>query len=163
MAAVNYGDASIILGQDPPTFTVYDESGTTLGTAWTMPDMTSADISVGFDSAETKSQTGEITQVRHTGEYLEATFQFRPKGTAEAGALTSAVLPGAGWTVAITGMKVIRAGKFTDAFNVGGSGILLNRWVCMPSRGSGEAQAPYTTSWTLRRYSGIVATSPVAD
>lgn len=167
MAAVAHGDPRLYLGMSPATVTMYNASGTDISAtnAYVTPQMTEADVTVGFEVSEHQNIAGEIAHRRCKGEYLEATFQFVPADTGvtptTADAVKSATLPGKGFSFAISGMKAIPMGGFADAFNCTST---TSPWFVQPGAGiRGPSQEMATVTVTARRYSGITSNTPVSE
>jgi hypothetical protein len=160
--ATAYGDNHLILGVAPPTFTMYDATGSDVTTGWVNPEMDEASITVGFTAKEQMDTSGEISQIRFHGEYLEATFTLRPTSTNSAQTMKSARLPGAGYSFAISGMKIIQMGSFADAFNTNGSST--QPWFAQPGASlRGPSQEAATVTVTCRRYAAITSRTPLTE
>ncbi len=166
--ATAYGNAHVILGQSPPTITMYGKTGTDLGAAYVNPAMDEASVTVGFTHTEVVGTSGEVSLIRSKGEYLEATFQLRPcdtngDGTSTTDALLSARLPGAGFSFRVTGMKAFAAGSFTNALNYVES-TQTQPWFVQPGATlRGPSQDVATITLTARRYLGITSHTPVTE
>lgn len=166
MAAVAHGDIHVILGQSPPTYTMYGPNGTTLGSGYVSPNLDEASLTVGFVAREIVGTSGDIVARRATGAYIEASFTLRPSDTGGsqtvADALKAATLPGAGFSFTITGMHKIKAGGFDDAFNT--TEQQIQPWFVEPGASlRGPAQEAAIITLTARRYLGITSSTPVAE
>lgn len=126
----------------PATFVLYAPNGSSAISGYTSPNISGANLTHHAQEDMIKSSTGEYTGIIMSGEYLECTFDLVPEGTtSQALAALSAPLPALGSSVAITGLPYIPSGGTTDgsaggfcdgtwgAFNSGGSGVTLNRWI----------------------------------
>lgn len=149
-----------------PTITIWDFTGTSLDTAWIVPEFVSASVSVQSKSSMTENYQGDISAVHFCGTYFEASLRVKPFAeyvtniaTTAANALKSATVIQPGFTAVITGMPIIRADPFTDIWNVGGSGIQLNRWVIFGGNLDLSNSDAAGSVITLRRFPSIVATS----
>ena len=162
--ATAYGKVHVVLGETPPTITMYKNvtgTATSLGSAYVNPDFDEASISVGFTTKEQAAASGEIDSVRFYGEYLEATFQIRPKAATIADALKAATIPGAGFHFTVSGMAVIAAGSFSDALNCSTSN---GPWFVQPGAAlRGPSTDAATISVTARRYPGITSNAIVDE
>lgn len=149
-----------------PTITVYDFTGTSLSTAWVVPEFVSGAISVQSKSSMTENYQGDISAVHFCGTYFEASLRMKPFAeyvtsiaTTEENVRKSATILQPGFTATITGMPVIRADPYTDIWNVGGSGIQLTRWVIFGGNLDMSNSDSAGSVITLRRFPGIYATS----
>ncbi|MEI6872851.1 MAG: hypothetical protein WCL08_11265, partial [Verrucomicrobiota bacterium] len=71
-------------------------------------------------------------------------------------AITSGHIFAAGTTFTITGMPAFIIGPFSDAFNVGGAGILANRWIYTDGGSSKQSSTGKTIfTVTLQRFPDI--------
>jgi len=159
--ATAYGKAHVYLGQNPPNFTMYNASGTDLSTGYVDPEMDEASLTVNFTFTEQVNTAGEIDAIRSKGEYLEAQFMLRPNADTIANALKAAVVPGRGFSFTVSGMKVIQAGSFLDAFNCTTAN---GPWFVQPG-GSlrGPSQDAATLTITARRYASILTNTVTAE
>lgn len=159
--ATQYGKAHLYLGQNPPNFVMYDTTNTETS-GYVDPEMDEASLTVNFTFTEQVNVSGEIDSIRSKGEYLEAQFTLRPNGTDDAAARNAATLPGAGWKFTVTGMKVIKAGSFADAFNYNAS-TNPAPWYVQPGASlRGPSQDAATLTVTARRYANVTGLSAVA-
>jgi hypothetical protein len=169
--ATAYGGPHVILsiGQvpaNPPSITMYDATGTTLGSAWIYTEPTEASLTVNFESAVVNNHLGEPCFRRSKGESLEAQFTVRPRssdGTPTiAEALKAATLPGEGYSFIVTGMKIIRGGKnFADGFNCT---ISTSPWFVESGTSlRGPSDDAATLTFTGRRYLSIANNTPVTE
>jgi len=143
-----------------PQITIYNLANTSLGAAWVVPEWESVDISVQAAETQTLNYEGVIVGVHWTGEFIEASLRLKPFGTTVANALLSATLISRGYTAVITGMPVIAAGVWTDAFNVSSTtpsfGTLSTyRWHVVADSVSLQNAGAAGKSVTLRRFPGI--------
>lgn len=159
--ATAYGKAHVYLGQNPPNFTMYNASGTDLSTGYIDPEMDEASLTVNYTQTEQVNTAGEIDAIRSKGEYLEAQFTLRPNSSTIADALKSATLPGAGFSFTVSGMKVIKAGSFSDAFNCT---VSTSPWFVQPGASlRGPSQDAATLTVTARRYASITVNTPTSE
>jgi hypothetical protein len=164
MSSVSNGKPHVFMGKGVPTIVFYDNSGTSLGSAFVTPAIEEIDVTVGGASDEQEGVDGDIEHVHFKGEYLELNLNCRAVGSDVANALKSSTLPSGGFTAAITGAKIFRAGDFTDAVNVGGSGNLANRWIVQPgAKFTGPSTDRARINVTLRRYPSIAAAGPATE
>ena len=98
------------------------------------------------------------------GEYLRATFQMVPKdsgsGQSISDALKAATVPGEGMSFTVSGMKVIIAGGFADAFNCTTS---TSPWFVESGSLRGSAQDAAGVTFTAVRFAGITSNTPVTE
>lgn len=169
MAATQQGTAQIFgtsaANGVPPTFTVYDATGTTLGAGWVSPIVSGLSVSHQAEVDTVKNESGEVVAVIGHGEYLEATFEFIPSGSSLANARLAGRLWPLGASVVTAGFDVVKMGPFADGLNVaGGSAPETSRWIYMggaSERLSSDGHA--TVSVPLKRYPGIVGGTAITD
>ena len=149
----------------PPTYTVYDATGTTLGSGWVNPITASVSVSHQASVETVTNESGDVVAVIGHGEYLEATFELIPSGSSVANARKAATLFPLGSTVVTAGFDVIRMGPFADGLNVaGGSAPETSRWLY-----NGGATDKITSdgkaglSVPLKRYPYIVGGAAIVD
>ena len=150
-----------------PTITIYDHAGTSLDTAWIVPEFESADVAVNASDSTTVNYVGNIVAVHFTGEYFECSFRLKPFATFTTDAATtlasvrkSATILRPGYTAYITGMPVIPAAPFTDIFNcssttVTDGTIQTYRWIIFGNSVSLSNAGAAGKSVTMRRYPKI--------
>lgn len=164
MAATAFGDIHVVLGQAPPTITMYDKTGSSLGSAYVNPDLAEASLETVFDGNNYTNSAGEVCARRTKGEYLRATFQVVPKDSgvsqAVSDALKAAAIPGEGFSFVVSGMKVIKAGSFSDAFN---NSTSTSPWFVESGSIRGSAQEPAGVTYTAVRFAGITSNTPVTE
>lgn len=108
-----------------PVLTLYNAAGTSLGTAYVSPTITSASVTHSFASDETKDANGDIDAVIYHGEYIEISLEIIPTGTSNTSgtagyisALLGMTQPPIGSSASISGAPIFPAGPFADAINV---------------------------------------------
>ncbi len=142
----------------PITFTIYNQSNTSLGSGYVMPTVTGWNVTHQADNIKTKDSHGNIQSTTGHGEYLECQFDLVPDGTSLANSRLASTLPPIMSTVVISGADVFPSGPFADAINVaGGSAPETSRWIYEGGgsvRQSNDGHA--VVSITLRRYPNIV-------
>jgi hypothetical protein len=147
----------------PATFVFYSANGIVVS-GYVTPNLQSGSLSHSVEVDKIKSTTGEFTGLIHHGEALSCTFDCIPEGSVLdvgtfAGPVLSARLPAVGGNVVITGLPILAAGSFADAFNVNtaGSAPETSRWIY---EGGGSIKGSSDSHWTmtlpLMRYPGIV-------
>jgi len=153
-----FGTSSV--AATPVTFTIYNQSNTSLGAGYVMPTVTGYNLTHNAEVARTKDGNGDIDAVTGHGEYIECQFDLLATGTSLANARLSATVPPVMSTVVIAGADVIACGPFADAVN-SGSG---SRWIY---EGGGSvkftADGHATLSLTLRRYPNITGGVAITD
>ena len=169
MSAATQGSA-VIFGVSatsgtPPTYTIYDQSGTTLGSGYVSPTTSGASLIHSASTDTVTNESGDVIAVVGHGEYLECTFDLIPTGTTAANARKGATLPPLMSSVVTAGFDVVRIGPFADGFNVaGGSVPETSRWLYY---GGGSVKISSdghaTVSLPLRRYPGIVGGAAIID
>lgn len=115
------------------------------------------------DVKETRNQSGQITSLFNSEEYLEAAFEFIPEagsGNTLANALVAATLPAPLTVVTLSGFPVIPVGIFTDAFNSAGTPV--SPWFYRDGGKINQViDGPWTMSVTLYRYVGLLSGTPI--
>ena len=170
MSAATQGKAPIFgvsaTAGTPPTFTIYDQSGSSLAAGYINPITSSASVTHSASTDTVTNESGDVVAVIGHGEYLEATFELVPVGaTTVADARKAATLPPLMSSIVTAGFDVIRMGPFTDGLNVAGTGGVENsRWIY---NGGGSVKISSdghaTVSLPLRRYPGIVGGTAIVD
>lgn len=145
---------------NPGAFVLYPNDSGTAISGYISPAIESCNLTYNAEIEEIKSEGGDIVATIHSGGHLEATFELRPEGDSVAEAKASARIPDMGATMQLTGMPVIAAGPFSDAFNTDGSGILANRWL---ATGQGSIRTTQSgkamVTATFRRYEYLAPTA----
>ena len=106
-----------------------------------------------------RGKDGEITTLIGYGDYLECKFIFVPNGTAaitgSSGAQKSAGIPANLAGVTITGLPIIAAGPFSDAFN---TDVVTNPWIyCADGGIDASLEEVWKGDMLLRRYLNITS------
>jgi hypothetical protein len=162
MAATAYGEAHIVFGASPPTITLYGKDGVSIGAGYVNPDLAEATLEVVFDSSNYTNTAGEICARRTKGEHLRATFQVIPNAATIADAKLAAMIPGEGWSFTISGMHAIRAGTFTNAFNVT-SPTTDRPWFVESGSIRGSIQDPAGVTFSAVRIYAITTNAPTSE
>jgi hypothetical protein len=102
-----------------------------------------------------KGQTGHITGIITSGEYVECDFDFIPEGSSVANSIASARIPPGGSAATISGLQVIPVGSFDDVFN---TGVWFYEF---EGTYNGVNDGKATTTLTLRRYPNITSGAAV--
>lgn len=140
----------------PITFTVYDASGTDLGSGFVMPPVSGFNLSHPFKTTENMDGVGEVDSLTLSGECIECQFDLVFSGSSVSNQAAGERSFPIGATVSISGAPVRKFGPFTDALNVTSGGIEANKWIYYSGTNIRRSQSGEATgSVTLRRYRKI--------
>lgn len=157
------GSLAAVAGTEP-TITVYDHSGTSLGSAWVVPLLEGISATPQVEATgRLLNYQGDIVAVHWAGEYYEATFRVKPFGTSLANAVKSAHMLRFGFTIVTAGFPVIVGSPFTDLLNVTTGDPGGNRWIFEGGSLELSNNSPAGRSITLRRYPKIVGGTAITS
>lgn len=142
----------------PATIVFKDPDNTAMAVAFVTPNIQGIKLNHSADVQKIKSTTGEFTGLISSGDYLTCAFDYIIEGTSLANAKASAQIPQTLSTAEITGLSIIAAGPFVDAYNTDGSNT--QRWIYEGGASSDFFNDKNATGQiTLSRYINIPATS----
>ena len=117
------------------------------------PNLQGGSLSTTADDDEIKGQTGKVTGLIAENDMLECSFDFIPEGSTVANAKLAAGLPPLNSPVTITGLPVIAAAGYADAYNTAAGGP----WFYKSGRINHLADGKWTATMTLKRYPAITS------